>query len=55
VSLFITFEGIEAWQVVARATLAETWSAGRVVVEIREPGGTPAGAAIRAPLSRSRR
>ena len=51
-SLFVTFEGIEGSGKSSHAqTLAETLrSAGRVVVETREPGGTPAGAAIRALL-----
>jgi dTMP kinase len=52
VSLFVTFEGIEGSGKSSHArTLADTLrSAGRVVVETREPGGTPAGAAIRALL-----
>jgi dTMP kinase len=52
VSLFVTFEGIEGSGKSSHArTLAETLrSAGRVVLETREPGGTPAGAAIRALL-----
>jgi len=52
VSLFVTFEGIEGSGKSSHArTLAETLrSAGRLVLETREPGGTPAGVAIRALL-----
>ena len=51
-SLFVTFEGIEGSGKSSHArTVAETLrSAGRVVVETREPGGTPAGTAIRSLL-----
>jgi dTMP kinase len=52
VSLFVTFEGIEGSGKSAHArTLAASLRArGHDVVETHEPGGTPAGAAIRALL-----
>ncbi len=51
-SLFVTFEGVEGSGKSAHArTLAASLRAqGHDVVETREPGGTPAGAAIRALL-----
>jgi dTMP kinase len=52
VALFITFEGIEGSGKSSHArTLAATLrDRGHAVVETREPGGTPAGAAIRSLL-----
>jgi dTMP kinase len=52
VSLFITLEGIEGSgkSSHARNLAAALRDAGRVVVETREPGGTSAGAALRALL-----
>jgi len=52
VSLFITFEGVEGSgkSTHARALVARLRAEGREVVETREPGGTPAGAALRALL-----
>ena len=51
-SLFVTFEGIEGSgkSAHARALVAALRARGRDVVETREPGGTPAGVAIRALL-----
>jgi dTMP kinase len=52
VSLFVTFEGIEGSgkSSHARALADRLRAAGTPVLETREPGGTPAGAAIRALL-----
>jgi dTMP kinase len=52
VSLFITFEGIEGSgkSAHARALAAALRGLGHDVVETREPGGTPAGTAIRSLL-----
>jgi dTMP kinase len=49
VSLFITFEGIEGSGKTshARTLAAGLRATGRTVIETREPGGTPAGIAIR--------
>ena len=51
-SLFITFEGIEGSGKTThlRHLAAQLRAAGHEVVETREPGGTPAGAAVRALL-----
>jgi len=52
VSLFVTFEGIEGSgkSSHACALAASLRASGRAVVETREPGGTPAGTAIRSLL-----